>query len=824
MNVTDYNQQMSNLRSEFRDRFNKARKENEKVFDNLRETHENKQKRQSEIFGKEKGHLEEQNKQNAKEYDRKSREAIEEKKENYYKNLNELREDFREVRLKEREDTNRKLADIRKSYNDSLDSIDNQNKLKLTDLENFREMQLDKKYRNYQDVIEKLQENLENRFDDLNTRFRQDQEKLVYDQNKLIKNLEKKSMDESKKLKKKMIEEKENLTRIQGDKIKYLNERIDQLKNKKNDQSSKTTMEIAEKLENLEEQNKSALIDQREFYNKELKGINLENSEEKRKLLKRHSESLGDLKENYRISKETEKTRHLDTEKHNQERYQQQTKQLSDRFENNLGNFIEDANDRFKKFQENNNDDKRKLISDYEREKNKIVLDGNLARNKLNTEHQKENQKLRDSHDDRIKELKNYQNSILTEINDQKKKEKELMQKNFLDLNDELSRKSSRDQEIRQRDFIDGRNRMERKFSEDLKNVKRDFHRRFEGRGGRIEQAKEKERNLLLAHERQVENFKKKIDDLEYQSAQTRDKTIESHKEQLNDERDFTLKKLQAKDDQMVNLQENVFKKSKERDQKIIDLYKLELKNNQVKNSENAVSQRNLRNELLERNRVHYGNIVKRINEDNVSQISEIQDDYAKTKTEYIENVRKEAFKDRQDLKENLQTVMERKSSSFELKLKKANEDKEKTIENYEKKITNIEKNVQDRIEKRIRLENERREADLKDFKTEIASLNYQKEKEFNELKNRYEKKIYNLKTQNDMIVDNLVGGYEKQLAMERENIRRDLGADLRRSEDSLKRQYAQFQLERDSLIQKYEMQIDKLHQKIQMINARKNA
>lgn len=821
MNAIDYSQKMADLKNDFRDKFDQNRRTQDREIESLNETHKMREKSQRKNYDASRAEFEVDIAEDHKKFSEKTDRAIDEKRKLYLDKVQNLEDDFFKQRISQKKDHATKFDSITNSYNKSLEDIEGVNKIRLMEMDERNDRQLQMQRNKYKNVIDDMGLSSEERFKNLSSKQNKIQKRLAKEQKIEVKDLNSRNRNTKIELQKKFRNEKEMMGDAHNSEVRSLNYKLE---NAGKEERINNEAEVADRTKVVNEKNKRAINKKREYYSKRLNEYQMNNAEERRLTLKKYNLETNKLKSAYDRSTDNETKRHYDIENRNKLSYGEKYNKVSDKFEKKISKLMNKSDVKFKQLQKNTNAEKAQMQRDISVERNQSILDGNLAKNKLNSEHQLETQKNRDSQAARILELKEHQRDALAEIYAQKSKEKDELKENFKAITDKMANKNKYEESVRRRELHDTQNRLEQKFSTDIKNVKRDYMKRFTGKGGKIEQFKDRNKSLVESYDKRIVNLKNKINDVEYSNIKSLGKISDENKKELQLVEDRQYRELQKRDQELFDYKKSELVKIKDRSEKVIDQYKTKLLKNQTAYDERSIEKRKKNRADNDLKRIEFNNVINEITRKNVDGISSMQSQFMDEKTKYIQDVKRGQSREKAELKENLVDQFSKKEKSLDKRIDQILKDNDKMMVQYEKKLSVLRANSRKETEKRNVIEKERYQSSAKDFKRELKTQDDENFIKMHKLRNDFERKISHLRNDQDEFIEQLTDRYENKLEIERDDARKVLRMEKQSAKDSVYNQRSQNILEREALVQKYEIQIDNLRQMMEIERNKKES
>tara|TARA_Y100000768_G_scaffold388782_1_gene387153 strand:- start:8545 stop:9507 length:963 start_codon:yes stop_codon:yes gene_type:complete len=241
------------------------------------------------------------------------------------------------------------------------------------------------------------------------------------------------------------------------------------------------------------------------------------------------------------------------------------------------------------------------------------------------------------------------------------------------------------------------------------------------------------------------------------------------------------------------------------------------------KEKSTLASRQKLKNSL-DRQRTEFGRTLNQINASNEMAMSDLREEMTKEQSRFIEDTREKVHDKMADMKVNYEDKVRKTESSLSQKLEQKTKENETLTAKYEQKLDVLRTKSAKELEALKKLEHDKREEDKKANERALASQRREFQKNIMSMKREYDQKLDRAKANSDLHVTKLTERYENQIATERAEHNKE----LQRQNSMLKTEYnrlaEQNKLEKDSIINQYEIKLNKLREANRVANEIKNS
>lgn len=584
------------------------------------------------------------------------------------------------------------------------------------------------------------------------------------------------------------------------------NQRENYLKQKLNSEE-----ESAARINRYDKDLKQELATRTERYNKGLEGERKQFNEDRKRLMDDYNQKLDSISKSFETSSTEKDKLHALYKDNMTERYEEGLSMREKDFNEKLATMQSTATEKINDYRDLTTREKKKLISDFGNERKQLVQDASIARNKANSRHQVEMERLREAAKQNETTLKNNFDSANTSLRQTKNAQIEGQRETFENLSKDimdrnqaelikLNRQNKAEKRDLERDFASNRLSLERRTNALIN----------EGRGNKIEDT---EKNLKSQHAIQVRNLKDTIEANNYIQNKQNERLAQGHSEEL--------KKLESRHEQAIDEKDAEIRKVRETDiaavkKELGDYQERMTKRNRdiaMENEANQVKARRNLTDTLDRQRTEFGREINKINLSNQQALSNVRDEMAKEQSKFIEKTRREVHHDREDLKDELRTNFAKKEESLNKQIEMERSEKMKMEEAYQKKIDVLTTKSAKELEKLKIIENERRIEEKRAANQQMLEQQREFEKTLSSLRREFDRRLSRAKSNSDIRAAKLTQKYEAQVKREREEHSATMDRQNRMMTENYNRLLHKTNMERDNLINQYELKIEKLRE-----------
>jgi len=555
---------------------------------------------------------------------------------------------------------------------------------------------------------------------------------------------------------------------------------------------------------------KKTISENQEKFINDVKNIKANSAEERMRDRQVASEKLSNLSSSYDRSTKENQRLHDQAKKSMEERYNKNLKKMDGDFNQQVTSLDSRSNAQNEKIRLDARKDREKLESGHQKELINLRSAEAEDRNRVLNRLKEDNEVQRAGFDSDLKNIQTQQNSRIKEMAQAKIDESERSQEQFSDLQESIKKKNTAEQAKMQKEHSLESKALEKKFNDDLRNIQSLSDQKVKGVDLVANAKKDKER-VVEGYENRLLKMKDEMELLNNQNVLKESKIDEGYREELKNQARAHIEQNEKKELESNKAYNQNLARIKERTDNGLEQLKkenqtiTESKDGQIHNLENATKR------SLDSQRVEFGKVVNSLNEKSMQTLSDIKDDFAKDKKEYIEKSKKEFNAELVALKEDYQRQMQLKDQVNDKKMENFEKQMLKIIDGYENKMAQIERKAAVEIESLKMNDQERKIRENQARNEEMAMIQKEHENEIKSLRDKFERMIYRDRSDNEKIVNKIVQRYEDQLGRERLESQKNLNLKLAESQANMERLYKASELEKSTMRQQYQDRMEQL-------------
>lgn len=558
-------------------------------------------------------------------------------------------------------------------------------------------------------------------------------------------------------------------------------------------------------LENRRDSFKRKLKEQRVDFNNRREDIsrdfkkNLSNVQRSYdKSLKEHKYSDKNLRTN--IASNFQKLIELNRKNSNE-----QLEEISSKSKKSIRDIRKDFSDREDKQVIDNRAEKTGLIKNYGSE---ISSTKDFFNKKI--------EELRESKDGELLRQRERSDNTVDKIKIDSKIKLENQKNNFLKAATRLNRTSERLLKNQEKDNKDNITQLQREMDQDRYRLTRTLDevrdKSLKGKGVEFQK-----RAISDGYETRLKGLQKQMadqrgqfeilkDDLEY------DVAIRSRTKDLK-----TRQKLDAKDAEQNSLLSEITITQREKERNLVDQYQSKIQGLIKDDEERAILKDNEFKRTTSRQREAYGHTVNKINADNIEKINDLQEQFAKEKSEIVYNGRK-LLKDRSaQLKEEYINQVEQLMAKYEKKLAVRNYEFERMVEVKDETISNLVNNTKKELKAQQQLHKESKDIGNSQTKSRLDDQRFQYESRISAMKHNQDEEMARIKRESNKKVSKLTNTYEEKLRNLTSSTQSEMKKKIIKHRDELRRIVNQNKIRMDQMISNYERRLKEQKRAYQM-------
>jgi hypothetical protein len=421
-----------------------------------------------------------------------------------------------------------------------------------------------------------------------------------------------------------------------------------------------------------------------------------------------------------------------------------------------------------------------------------------------------DNESLRTNFGRERDSMKEQQDARIGDILKLKSKESEDGQKNFTNLQQNIREKSLAEEERVKINHQNESKGLEKKFNEDLRNMQHVTNQKIKG-GTEVSSLKDENKQIISSYENRLQATRA-------DAQQDRDADLEKGKEIDSNYRD-KLKSIKLSNSEDIDRHDaelngqhkQNFQEVKDKNNALIDRYKLEAGSSRVEN-ENKLGKADLKSKgQLKNQRVEFGKYINTVNNKKMEEISSIKTEFNKDKSNFIEKSKRDFSDEKMIMKDEFNHQVTLKDDMYERKLAEMEKQTNKIIENYENRIGQIARKAENEVETIKSTEEERKAKESQAIKISFDSQERQHQMELGNIRDKYEHMIGKDRVLNEQQTNRIVQKYEDQLGRERTDSQKEIAMKLSESQAQFERLFRASELEKETLRNQYEQRMENM-------------
>lgn len=555
---------------------------------------------------------------------------------------------------------------------------------------------------------------------------------------------------------------------------------------------------------------KKTISDNQEKFINDVKTIKANSAEERMRDRQMASEKLSNLSSSYERSTKENQRLHDQAKKSMEERYGKNLKKMDGEFNQQISSLDSRSSAQNEKLRLDARKDREKLESGHQKELVNLRSAEAEDRNRILNRLKEDNEVQKAGFDSDLKNVQTQQSSRIKEMAQAKIDESERSQELFSNLQESIKKKNATEQAKMQKEHGLESKALEKKFNDDIRNIQVLSDQKVKG-GDLVESARKDKERVIEGFENRLTKMKDEMEQLNAQSVLKETKIDEGYREELKNQARSHIEQNEKKELESNKAYSQNLARIKERTDNNLEELKKEnktltdSKDGQIQNLEVSTKR------SLDSQRVEFGKVVNSLNEKSMQTLSDIKDDFAKDKREYIEKSKKEFNAELVALKEDYQRQMQLKDQVNDKKMENLEKQMSKIIDGYENKMAQIERKASVEIESLKMTEQERKMRENQARNEEMAMIQKEHENEIKSLRDKFERMIYRDRSDNEKIVNKIVQRYEDQLGRERLESQKNLNLKLAESQANMERLYKASELEKSTMRQQYQDRMEQL-------------
>lgn len=566
-----------------------------------------------------------------------------------------------------------------------------------------------------------------------------------------------------------------------------------------------------ERLDRYDKNLKKALEERTERYNKNIVNEQKKFNHDRQRQMNDYNQKLSSISKSFETANTEKDKLHAMYKDNMLERYEDGLRDREKSFNDKLNKQQETANTKINSFRDQQNREKKEMLTDHTNEKKQLVQNANIARNRANSLHQIEMERLRENaKQNETTQRNNFENANAT-LRATKNLENENQRRTFENLTQRIQDRNTAELTKLNRQNKTEKRDLENSFSKNRIELERRTNALLnEGAATKVEDGK---RSLTQQHENQLANLKKNMEENNYNNNLLNERLNRSHVDELKKMEISHNAHIEKKDMQLRELRQEEIGGLKEQFEDYQELMAGRNKNLEREKEETEVASRQRLTNTLARQRAEFGRQINQINDANQEAMSAARSEMAEEQTRFIQETKRNVHEELADLKDDMNTVFSRKEASLNQQLEMSEKEQVALEEKYQKKIDILKQKSAKELETLKLFENQRRIEDRRAAQRQLELQQREFEKNLNELRRDYDRRLDRTKSNNDIQIAKLTQRYESQIDRERKEHSASMASQVSMMNGNYKRLVDKTNMERDSIINQYEMKIEKLRE-----------
>jgi hypothetical protein len=580
----------------------------------------------------------------------------------------------------------------------------------------------------------------------------------------------------------------------------------------KNYSNQKSKLEEDNQVSNqtYSDKTKEIIANRQERFKNELKKNSDRFDQDRNEMKTDFSEKLSNLSTSYKKSTEENDRFHNQAQKTMGERYTKANKNYKQDFDKKIDDLVaKSKND----FVDNKLESHKSLV-----EQDKANQE-NLQNLRSSNQEQKfreinrlrnDNENLRTSFSQERDSMNEQQAARIDDVLKLKNIESEEGQKNFSNLQQEIREKNLHDEEKTKNAHLEESKILEKRYNDDLRNIQHMANQKIQG-GNEVNTLKDENKQLVAGFENRLQAAHDESQKLQSMSTEKEKKIDDVYREQLKNLKISNGEELQKKESDLTVQHKGTLQTLKERNDDVIDRYKTEVARTKYDGEDRLGKANSKSKKELDQQRVSFGKFINNVNEKKMEEVNSIKNDFLKNKTNFIEKSKKDMSEEKLQMKEGFNHQIGVKEELFERKLSEMEKQTNKIIENYEARMNQLARKTEKDVEMMKSTDEARRIKEEQARKIAFESQEQNHQMEVGNLRNKYETMIGKDRAISELQTNQIVQKYEDQLERERSEHQKDLSLRLSESQSQFERLFKSSELEKETLRNQYEQRMENM-------------
>ncbi|MCF8060497.1 MAG: hypothetical protein K9K67_14440 [Bacteriovoracaceae bacterium] len=587
--------------------------------------------------------------------------------------------------------------------------------------------------------------------------------------------------------------------------------------------NQKNTMEegAQERLERYDSNLKKALAERTERYNKNIEEKRKDFDHNRQKQMNDYNQKLSSISKSFDTANTEKDKLHAMYKDNIQERYEEGLSKRESQFNEKLGIQQNTAMDKLNQFRDQQNREKIEMITDHTNQKKQLVQDANISRNSANSRHQLDMERLRENAKQNENTQRNNFENANASLRKTKSEESEGQRITFEKLTNQIQdRNESEMQRLNRQNKTDKRD-LENTFAKDRIQLERRTNSLLnEGSHNKVETSR---KALQAQHENQLGNLKKSIEENTYNNNLLNERLSRTHSGEIKNLEIFQNTELDKKNNEMRKLRQEEVGGLRDQFGSYQELMGKRNKNLERENEEQTVAARQKLVNTVARQRAEFGRTLNHINMSNQEAMADARVEMSEEQTKFIESTKRNVHNEMEDLKSDLNDVFARKEDSLQKKIEMSEKEQVALEDKYQKKLDTLQAKSAKELEQLKVFESERRKEDRRAAERQLDQQQREFQKTLMSLRREYDSRLDKTKANNDLHIAKLTERYENQISRERQESNAASQRAASMANANYNRLVDKTNMEKDTLINQYEVKISKLREGNRLANEIKN-
>lgn len=595
---------------------------------------------------------------------------------------------------------------------------------------------------------------------------------------------------------------------------------MDDLRKSHNDNKESMLKENRDRIEIISNKANKLIDERRESYKSDLATEKEEFRNDRLKLSQDFQNKLSNLKNSYGESLKQYKNTHDDILKSKTENYENGLSNRDKQSAKTIAEIRSNSNETVGKLRDELSRQKRDLVQtnyneslkEREAHKNELNKTKNDLRIKIDSiveNRDREMKKASENHlansnrqkferDEEIESLRNKFEDSVDKMNKDSRREMQGLQEGFAREKSHLLKDHQQDIYVlnREKDFLGQESKRESGMDFQKQEIRDSYQTRLDGMRDLMFDQREKFENDLSEMKRHVNAHSKE------KSLNEREK-LEKYKNEFNN-----------------NLNENIEKTRREQAQLEKD-YNRKFRNQNEIAEADGLRKDNFYKGLLDKQRKHFGENVRRLEETNLDNVKSLQHEYALEKKEISDIRRKETESTIKLQREEFNRRVDKIVESYEMKFKKLSSELERTKDQAEISLAKYERNSKLKLSAESKFYNEMTKSQRSEMEDRLSDIRKDYDRKYKEAKFKFDTEVDKIRRENDVNHTKTIQKYEEEKQVMIASHQQELKTKLNMAESKLQRVLKDATYQKEKLITNYERQIKDLKRSYELEKVR---